>query len=146
MRINEIIFEGGWENTSTQSTVITPGVVKVALGVMGNNFIPDFNKFLNSQGIEPVKMGHPTGSSAHYQKDTEDTIYGDIDLQIIVPYVEGKNTSGERQSFWSSTVAKFIKSHLSSCSHNSSIIGTLNGSNRSSFSISIGTHTRPVFG
>jgi hypothetical protein len=84
---------------------------------MGNNFIPDFNKFLNSQGIEPVKMGHPTGSSAHYQKDTEDTIYGDIDLQIIVPYVEGKNTSGERQSFWSSTVAKFIKSHPAAYLH-----------------------------
>ena len=67
MKIREL-FEGGWETTATQSTVITPAITKVALGVMKNQFIPDLNKFLATQGIEPIEMGHPTGSSAHYQK------------------------------------------------------------------------------
>lgn len=110
MKIREL-FEGGWETTATQSTVITPAITKVALGVMKNQFIPDLNKFLATQGIEPIEMGHPTGSSAHYQKDPEDVIYGDIDLQIIVPFIEGKNTTGERQSFWSSKIVQFIKQH-----------------------------------
>jgi len=110
MKIKDL-FEGGWETTATQSTVITPGITKVALGVMKNQFIPDFNKFLAGQNIEPIEMGHPTGSSAHYQKDPEEVIYGDIDLQIVVPYIEGRNTTGERQSFWGSKIVQFIKQH-----------------------------------
>jgi hypothetical protein len=106
MKISELLLEGGWETTATQSTVITPSVVNLALGVMKNQFIPKFNKFLSRQGVEPVKMGHPTGSSAHFQKDPEETIYGDIDLQLIVPIVKGKNTS-----FWATQVRNFIKTN-----------------------------------
>ena len=110
MRISELLSEGGWETTSTQSTVITPEVVKSVLSVIKDHFIPDFNQYLDSLGIPPIEIGHPTGSSAYYLNDPPDTEYGDIDLQIIVPPVEGKNTTGEQQSYWGSLIAKFIQS------------------------------------
>jgi hypothetical protein len=113
MRLNELIIEGGWETTATQGTVITPSVVKQAVDVMSRQFIPAFNRYLKQNSIEPIEMGHTTGSSAHYKTDPEDTIYGDIDLQVIVPPVEGKNTSGERQSFWGSMIEKFMKANSS---------------------------------
>lgn len=109
MRAKEFIREGGWETTATQGTEITPNLTKVALDIMGKKFVPDFNKYLQMQGIPGIKMGHPTGSSAHYQKDPQETIYGDIDLQVIVPPIEGKNTTGEKQAFWGSQVRNFIK-------------------------------------
>jgi hypothetical protein len=106
----ELISEGGWDTTATQSTVITPSLVKQALAV-SQTFIDQFNQFLDQKQIPHVKLGHPTGSSAYHDVDPEDKIYGDIDLQIIVPEIEeleGK-TFATHQSFWYKLEDEFVK-------------------------------------
>ena len=84
MKFAEIISEGGWSSTATQGTTITPALVKQVLPVV-KQFIGGFNKWLATQQMPPMKMGHPIGSTAYYQRDDEDTEYGDIDLQTIAP-------------------------------------------------------------
>lgn len=73
---------GGWDSTLTQSTVVTPKVVKETL-VLANQLIADFNKWLVVNLTPQIHVGRPLGSSAYYEVDSEDTVYGDIDLQII---------------------------------------------------------------
>jgi hypothetical protein len=111
VRINEIIVEGGWDTTATQSTVIHPSTVKSALNTM-NVFIDKFNDFLKTKGIKPVRLGAPTGSSAYHDVDPEDKIYGDIDLQIVVPEVEetANMTTAQSQGFWYKLEDEFVKS------------------------------------
>ena len=84
MKISSIINEGGWSSTATQGTRITPGLVKQVLPVV-DEFVSGFNKWLETQNTPPMKTGHPIGSTAYYQRDDEDTEYGDIDLQTIAP-------------------------------------------------------------
>ena len=110
MRAREFIVEGGWASTATQGTVIHPSTVKKALAV-NEKFITAFNKFIKTKGLPPVKIGHPTGSSAYHDVDPEDKIYGDIDLQIIVPeldQLQGK-TTGQIQYFWNKLFGEFGK-------------------------------------
>lgn len=109
MRFSEIT-EGGWDSVVTQGTVIRPSTVKKALTTM-QKFINDFNSYSKEKNIPAIKIGYPTGSSAYYQVDPEDTIYGDIDLQIVVPEVQGKSdmTSGQVQYYWYQLFNDFIK-------------------------------------
>jgi hypothetical protein len=111
MRISEVIREGGWDTKATQSTVIHPSTVKAALATM-NTFIAGFNSFLNKKGIDPVKIGAPTGSSAYHDVDPEDKIYGDIDLQIVVPETEetANMTTAQAQGYWNKLEDEFVKS------------------------------------
>ena len=86
MKIYEIIQEGGWSSTVTQGTKITPAIIGPALGIL-RAFIEGFNEWLDKHGQPPVRVGTPTGSSAHHEKDLtdperQDVIYGDIDVQI----------------------------------------------------------------
>lgn len=109
MKIQEIIMEGGWDSTITQGTVINPSVVKTALTVV-QQFVTDFNKYLKTHGQGPIEMGRPTGSSAYYERDIQnepDRIYGDIDLQMIAPPIEGK-TYGQFTSHWNKLVDEFV--------------------------------------
>ncbi len=105
MRAYEIL-EGGWDSTVTQGTVITPDVVKAALKRV-KLFIPEFNKFLKKKGVPPVKMGAPLGSSAYHDVDDVDKVYGDIDLQIVVPEQEGKTTN-QLSSMYNKLLEDFI--------------------------------------
>lgn len=110
MRAREFLTEGGWASTVTQGTVIHPSTVKKALQVM-EKFINGFNKYAAAKGLPPVKVGYPTGSSAYHDVDPEDKIYGDIDLQIIVPeleQLEGK-TFGQMQYFWNKLFGEYGK-------------------------------------
>jgi hypothetical protein len=110
MKIHEFINEGGWDTTVTQGTVIKPAVVKIALGVV-QQFVQDFNAWLEQQGSSPVQMGSPTGSSAYHERDTQndpDKIYGDIDLQMIAPPVEGL-TYGQFTGHWNKLADEFVK-------------------------------------
>lgn len=112
MRAFEFIIEGGWDTTATQGTVIHPSTVKAALATM-NRFVKEFNHFLDTKGVPNIKLGHPTGSSAYHDVDPEDKIYGDIDLQIIVPETEetqGKTTA-QAQGYWYGLEDEFVKSH-----------------------------------
>jgi hypothetical protein len=111
MRIHEVIVEGGWDTTATQGTVITPSTVKTALPKI-DKLISGFNYWLGRKNIQPVRVGAPTGSSAYHDVDPEDKIYGDIDLQIVVPETEeteGKTTS-QVQGYWYKLLDEYIKS------------------------------------
>jgi hypothetical protein len=108
MRITEL-FEGGWDTTKTQQTVLHPKIVSVALKVV-DQFVSDFNNYLKKQNIPPVKRGKPTGSSAYHEQDSverPDVIYGDIDLQMIGNPVEGL-TYGQFTSYWNDLADKFV--------------------------------------
>lgn len=110
MRIKEL-FEGGWDTTKTQSTELTPAVVRVALGVV-DQFVNDFNSFTNAKGIPPIQRGKPTGSTAYYEQDEvekPDNIYGDIDLQMIAPIKENE-TNAQFTSYWNNLTDEFAKS------------------------------------
>jgi len=110
MRARDFIFEGGWDTTLTQGTVLHPRIVKVALGVV-DQFVADFNKQLATQGQGPIKRGRPTGSSAHHEADSAEDpekIYGDIDLQMIAPEVEGL-TQGQFTAHWNKLADEFVR-------------------------------------
>jgi len=111
MRALEFIVEGGWDTKITQGTTITPKVVGKALE-LAKHFVEDFNRFLKLRDIAPIKMGYPTGSSAYHEVDTEDKIYGDIDLQIVVPEIEGGDemTTSQAQGYWYKLLDEFVKS------------------------------------
>ena len=118
MKIREIIVEGGWDTTVTQGTVIKPAVVKTALGVV-QQFVADFNRYLQAHSQGPVEMGRPTGSSAYHEKDQEqdpDKVYGDIDLQMIAPPVEGM-TYGQFTSYWNKLADEFVRTQSPSYVH-----------------------------
>lgn len=104
------LFEGGWDTTATQSTVIKPAIVKASLSVI-EKFAHDFNAWLAKKGQKPVKVGRPTGSAAYYQSDIEsdpEKIYGDVDLQMIAEPVEGL-TYGQFTGYWNKLADEFVK-------------------------------------
>jgi len=98
--------EGGWEDTITQKTKLNPAIVKEALRTV-EVFVTGLNKYLHSQGIDLVKMGHPLGSTAYVNVDTDETEYGDIDMQMIAPEIEGKS-SFQITKFYNDMIDQFI--------------------------------------
>lgn len=111
MRAWELLLEGGWDTTLTQGTVLKPRAVKLALDVV-DNFVENFNEFLREKDLGPIKRGSPTGSSAYYEKDQledPDKIYGDIDLQMVAPSIEGK-TQNQMSAIMNKLADEFIKS------------------------------------
>lgn len=104
------LFEGGWTTTVTQGTVIRPSTVKKALAVM-ERFIADYNAYAKANKHPTVRIGHPTGSSAYHDVDGEDKIYGDIDLQIVVPELKDKPnmSTGQTQYYWNKQFGDFVK-------------------------------------
>jgi len=110
MKIRDIICEGGWDSAVTQGTVITPAIVRAALGVM-QQFVNDFNRAIASKNLGEVRMGRPTGSSAHHAADAQDTpdkVYGDIDLQMIAPTIEGL-TYAQFTAAWNKLADDFVR-------------------------------------
>jgi len=110
MRAFEFIVEGGWDTTLTQGTVLKPAAVARALKVV-DRFVIDFNQYLKDKGLGPVQRGRPTGSSAYHEQDQEedpDKVYGDVDLQMIAPPVEGKSY-GQYATFWNTLADEFVK-------------------------------------
>lgn len=126
MRVQELLNEGGWASTATQSTVITPSVVAAALKSVAQ-FVRDYNTYAKKHKLAPVSMGHPTGSSAYYQVDPAEKEYGDIDLQIIVPELPelaGK-TYAQVQSYWNRVWDEFIKNDRPKYVHPDSAAGKI---------------------
>jgi hypothetical protein len=109
MKIKELIIEGGWttgDNPGIKAKVVKQGISAV------ENFLRDFNPWLKSQGLGPMKIGHPTGSAAYHEiDDPENTIYGDMDLQVIIPDQPEYDdmTSGQVQGRWGTLINKFIQ-------------------------------------
>jgi len=101
------VKEGGWDSTVTQGTVISPNVVKAALGQV-QRFVGDFNRWLEARNRPPVKMGRPTGSSAYHDRDPEDKVYGDVDLQMIAPN-DDSISYGQFTTLYNKLADEFIK-------------------------------------
>ena len=104
----ESIYEGGWDTEVTQSTVITPQVVKAAL-VAAEQFTRDFNRWLIANNQPEVKMSAPLGSSAYHEKDEPGKVYGDVDLQMIAPPLE-RQTASQHAGHWNSLIDQFLAS------------------------------------
>lgn len=96
---------GGWQNTITQKTKLTPLVVAETLVVV-QQFVNDFNQFLNFNFLKPVEMGHTLGSTSYYKVDDHTTEYGDIDLQIIAP--DSNMSSYQVSKFYNDFIDAFI--------------------------------------
>jgi hypothetical protein len=110
MRILDVVNEGGWDTTVTQGTVIKPAIVKIVLSII-QQFVEDFNKWLEPKGVGPIQMGRPTGSGAYHeqdQRDDPDKVYGDIDLQMIGQPLEGA-TQGQFTNYWNGLADQFVK-------------------------------------
>lgn len=107
MKIVEILREGGWDSTVTQGTVISPNIVRAALGQV-QKFVVDFNHWLKARGKGPVRMGNPTGSSAYHNVDPDDKVYGDVDLQMVAPDDDGI-TYGQFTSLYNKLADQFVK-------------------------------------
>jgi len=112
MRAWELLVEGGWDTKATQSTVINPSTVKTALKTV-EKLVSGFNQFLDKKSIPNIRIGSPTGSSAYHEVDPEDKIYGDIDLQIVVPELEElkDKTTSQIQGYWYKLIDEYIKSN-----------------------------------
>jgi hypothetical protein len=115
--ITEDISEGGWTDTITQQTKLTPNVVRAALGTT-QTFINGFNRYLERDDLGgPVRMGPPTGSSAYYNVDDPGKEYGDIDLSMIAPDEEGM-TVNQLSAKYNRLMDQFISDQKPDVIHN----------------------------
>jgi len=91
MRAREFLTNGGWANSITQTTHITPLLVVQVLKVL-DVFVQNLNNHLEAKNIPPVELGTPCGSTTYYQRDLiqdPDREYGDIDVNLHIPRIEG---------------------------------------------------------
>ena len=112
MRVREILTEGGWASTITQDVVLTPKVAKQAVEMLPR-FEKDFNAYLVKQGLLPIEVGAPVGSSAYIERDLKnnpDKEYGDIDVLFKVPRIESMPES-KNNTLYSNALADFITNH-----------------------------------
>lgn len=103
MRAHEIISEGGWASSKTQSTVLTPALLQRVVRYLQSQIEPQFNAWLNSKNIPAVKFGRPVGSGTYYErhlKTDPQKQYGDIDIQFIIPKLDTKSTNESRQFYY----------------------------------------------
>ena len=102
------IDEGGWRVTDTQSTRVTPELVKDIVGLF-DKFVDDFNAQSN---LPPIKSMGPVGSAAYYKSDLGDpnVIYGDVDMQIVYP-IESNDREEQLASnkSYAAAIRTFIK-------------------------------------
>ncbi len=110
MKLHHLIKEGGWSNTATQSTRLTPATVKKALALL-----PEFEKALNAylevHGLPAVSISHPVGSTAYVDKDLEehpDKEYGDVDVMVELQPIHGM-TESKAGAAYQAAFAHFIK-------------------------------------
>lgn len=103
MRIHEIISEGGWASSKTQSTVLTPALLQRVVYYLQSQIQPRLNAWLNSKNIPSIQFGKPVGSGTYYErhlKTDPQKQYGDIDIQFIIPKLGTKSTNENRQFFY----------------------------------------------
>lgn len=104
MRISEIIIvEGGWASTKTQGTKLTPALLQRVVRHLTVEVEPQLNRWLESNNISPIKFGKPVGSGTYYQRHLQtqpEKVYGDIDIQFIIPRLENKSTNENRKFYY----------------------------------------------
>jgi hypothetical protein len=90
MKVRELL-EGGWVSTVTQDVKLTPALAKRAVALLPK-FEKAFNDYLEQHGLQPVKVGAPVGSTSYIERDLKhspDKEYGDIDVLLKLPKIEG---------------------------------------------------------
>jgi hypothetical protein len=110
MRVYEIIVEGGWASTKTQGTKITPQTIADAMPVL-YSFQDALNRSLKSEGLPEIKIGDPVGSGTYYKRDLKqnpDKEYGDIDVEFIMPRIEGQSSNHTQKAYFDA-VSEFCR-------------------------------------
>jgi gamma-glutamylcyclotransferase (GGCT)/AIG2-like uncharacterized protein YtfP len=106
-----LVNEGGWttgDNPGIQAKIVKHGITAV------ERFLKDFNSYIKKFDYEPIKVGPPTGSAAYHElDDPENTIYGDMDIQLIIPDRPEYDamTSAQLQGKWSRMIDEFMQTH-----------------------------------
>lgn len=113
----QILSEGGWDSTVTQSTTITPSVVKAALNVVKQT-VSGFNQWLSAKELATVEIGHPLGSTAWHTDDPDDKVYGDIDLQMVAPPLDTADTPSKFSAHWNKLLDDYIAAENPSTVYN----------------------------
>ena len=96
LKKKDLLSEGGAKIPPGQSASLTPEVV-VQASELYKSLIGDFNKYLASKDLRPVKAIKPVGSTAYYREDLEedsDVVYGDIDYLVSLPPADGGEDFG----------------------------------------------------
>jgi hypothetical protein len=110
LTFSQFLIEGGWSKTITQSVKLTPKVAKAALAIMPK-FEKDFNSFLKTENLHPIKIGKPVGSSAYIDRDLKSNPtkeYGDIDIIMSIPKIEGM-ADNKASTLYSNKLKEFVK-------------------------------------
>jgi len=105
------LLEGGLASTLTQQTSITPKVIALVKPKI-ERLMSQYNEYAKTKNLPPAKFSAFLGSTAHYKQDeldpeTQNNIYGDIDIQIEVPPFE--ETPLKNQSQWYKVFGQFIQ-------------------------------------
>ena len=103
MKVREIVLEGGWASAKTQGTEITPKVLEKVVKTLKKDVEPRMNQWLADRGVPAMEFGRPVGSGTYYQrhlKTQPDKRYGDIDIQFIIPRMEGKSNNENKQLYY----------------------------------------------
>jgi len=122
MRYSDLL-EGGWASTLTQNTIITPVIIKEAVGLL-KQFEIKYNSYVKN--IDPqytLQIGHPVGSGTYYKRDlinNPEKEYGDVD---VAAYVNPNKTLTVAQ-----ITAKYREYIIDFCKQNKEYI-TENGTN-----------------
>ena len=99
--INRMLNEGGLKLPPEKRVELTPQLVKDACKLY-EDFINDWNVWLEHEGFEPVEAISPSGSSVYATQDIvdrPDTTYGDVDYLVSFPVnYDSDDTNHQRKS------------------------------------------------
>jgi hypothetical protein len=112
MRVRELLTEGGWASTVTQGVKLTPDTAKKAVSMLPK-FEREVNAHLKKQGLPPLEIGDPVGSTAYIEQDLKsnpDKEYGDIDVIVRLPSLPDM-TERQSVSTFEKAIADFIINH-----------------------------------
>ncbi len=114
-RRSKILTEGGAKIPKGQGANLVPEIV-VQSAEIYKDLMDQFNVFLDSKNLRPVKPIKPVGSTAYYQEDlAEDTdvVYGDIDYLVSMPPADGGENLAQSRKSQSSLERQYTNEFLS---------------------------------
>lgn len=97
--IRAILREGGLKLPPDKRSDLNSSLV-IQASKAYVNFISGWNRWLESNGKDPVKPIAPTGSSAHAEQnaaENQDAVYGDVDYLVSFPLSDASEDFGERR-------------------------------------------------
>jgi hypothetical protein len=98
-KIIDILIEGGLKMPPEHRTTLNPSLVKLTCSKYVS-FMEGWNSWLRTQGVEPITLIGPSGSSTYAEQDliTNPTMtYGDVDYLVSIPVKKSDEAFGERR-------------------------------------------------